>query len=224
MPRSALILALLIPASAFAADRAHPTVVELYQSQGCSSCPPADANVNALAERPDVLPLSFAVTYWDRLGWRDSFAKPAFTDRQWAYAKAGGRREVATPQVVVNGRAVVNGGAAGPLAQTIARADRGAGGPPVTSSAGRVTIGAGDAGAPADVWLVRYDPRTLAVPIRAGENGGRTIAHRNIVRSLDRLGVWTGKPASFAVPPGGYAAAILVQRGRGGPILAAARL
>jgi hypothetical protein len=85
----------LLPAAAGAADAAHPTVVELFESQGCSSCPPANANLNAIADRPDILALNFAVTYWDQLGWKDTFAQPGFTARQWDYARAGGRGEVA---------------------------------------------------------------------------------------------------------------------------------
>src|SRR5580692_5068761 len=83
---------------------AQPVVVELFQSQGCSSCPPADLNLNAIADRPDVLALSFAVTYWDDLGWKDTFASPQFTARQYAYARGLGHPNVATPQIVVNGR------------------------------------------------------------------------------------------------------------------------
>lgn len=94
-------------------------VVELYQSQGCSSCPPAIANINAIADRPAVLALTFAVTCWDRLGWKDTFARPAFTARQWEYARAGGRGQVATPQTIVNGRAVTNGGDRAALLRTI---------------------------------------------------------------------------------------------------------
>src|SRR5450631_1918257 len=89
---------------ALAADAAHPVVVELFQSQGCSSCPPANANVNALSGRADVLALSFSVTYWDSLGWKDTFAKTQFTDRQYAYAHALHQANVYTPQVVINGR------------------------------------------------------------------------------------------------------------------------
>ena len=89
--------------SARAADADHPAVVELYQSQGCNSCPPAIANLNALASRPDVLALTFAVDYWDYLGWKDTFAKHKFTERQWQYAHALGHSDVFTPQVVVNG-------------------------------------------------------------------------------------------------------------------------
>ena len=93
------------PHPALAADAAHPAVVELFQSQGCSSCPPAEANVGAIADRADVLALAFEVDYWDRLGWKDTFSKAAWTARQFAYAKAMGHADnVYTPQVVVNGR------------------------------------------------------------------------------------------------------------------------
>jgi hypothetical protein len=208
------------------ADAGHPTVVELYQSQGCSSCPPADANVNAIADRPGILALNFAVTYWDDLGWKDTFAKPSYTARQWDYAKAAGRGNVSTPQVIINGRAAVVGANAATLAAAIRDNARVAAGPTIGANNGRVTIGAGAATAPATIWLVRYDPRTLAVPIRAGENGGRTLDHRNIVRSLDALGSWRGQGVSFAVPAANpaYRSAILLQQGKGGAIIAAARI
>ena len=215
------------PAFASNADAAHPAVVELYQSQGCSSCPPADANVNAIAGRPDILALSFAVTYWDQLGWKDSFGKPAFTARQWDYAHAGGRAQVATPQVIVNGRGTVVGYDAAQLAAAIRDNARGAGGPSIALAGGKVVIGKAAAAKPATVWLVRYDPRTLSVAIRAGENGGKTLPHRNIVRSLDALGSWTGAPMTFALPAAAdanYRSAILVQEGKGGRIIAASRL
>ncbi len=208
------------------ADAAHPTVVELYESQGCSSCPPANANVNAIADRPGILALNFAVTYWDHLGWKDIFAKPAFTARQWDYANASGRGQVSTPQVIINGRAAVVGSNAATLAAAIRDNVRAGAGPAIGTRGGRVTIGAAAGAAPATVWLVRYDPRNLAVPVRAGENGGRTLDHRDIVRSLDALGAWRGQPVSFAVPVGdpNYRTAILVQQGKGGPIVAAARI
>lgn len=218
--------ALVLAGSAAANDAQHPTVVELYQSQGCSSCPPAVANINTLADRPDVLALTFAVTYWDQLGWKDTFAKPEFTARQWDYAHNGGRGQVATPQTIVNGRAVTNGGNRAALIQTIRQADRGASGPALSVAGGKVSVGAGRATAPATIWLVRYDARNLQVPIRAGENGGRTIAHRNVVRSLTPLGMWRGAPVSVAVPAGGdpnWRSAIIVQTGKGGPIVAAVR-
>lgn len=214
----------LVATPAFAADPAHPAVVELYQSQGCSSCPPADLVVNALADRPDVLALSFAVTYWDQLGWKDIFGDPAYTRRQWDYAKAGGRGNVATPQVVVNGRGVVTGNRRADVDAAIVRFDRGGGGPVIASDGRRAVVAAGKG--KATLWLVRYDPRTIAVPIRAGENGGRTIPHRNIVRQLVALGSWTGAQAAFALPaaPKGLATALLLQSGTGGPIISSRRI
>lgn len=210
-----------------AADAARPIVLELFQSQGCSSCPPANANLNAIADRDDVIALSFAVTYWDQLGWRDTFATPAFTARQWDYARAGGRGNVATPQMIVNGAETLDGGDRQQLDAVLRRSSREGPEPAITGAGQRVTIGGGAAARPATVWLVRYDPRSLDVPIRAGENGGRTLPHRNIVRSLDRLGDWTGAPASFAVAPAAdpaWRSAVLVQDGTGGRIIAASRL
>ena len=212
---------------ALAADPAHPTVVELFQSQGCSSCPPANANLNAIADRPDLLPLSFSVTYWDQLGWKDTFAKPAFTARQWDYARAGGRGNVATPQMIVNGRGVLVGGNRAQVDLALRKFDRGLSGPTIARAGSRVSIGRGSAARPATVWLVYYDPRVQNVPIRAGENGGRTLPHRNIVRSLQALGTWSGAPVAFdfAGPADpAFRPAILVQDGKGGSIVAASRL
>ncbi|MDR3509497.1 MAG: DUF1223 domain-containing protein [Caulobacteraceae bacterium] len=220
-------LAALIAGPALAADAAHPVVVELFQSQGCSSCPPANANLLAIVDRPDVLALSFGVTYWDQLGWKDTFAKPQFTDRQWDYARALGHANVFTPQVVVNGRADGVGAAHGDLARLIGQGERGDGGPSVTLQGDAVAIGAGRAPARgADVLLVRYDPRTVQVPIRRGENGGRTLPHRDVVRELVRLGPWTGAATRFSLPRSSDPAlstAILVQTAGAGPILAAAK-
>ncbi len=223
---TSVIFALAACAPAGAADSDHPVVVELFQSQGCSSCPPANANLNVIAGRPDVLALSFAVTYWDRLGWKDTFAHPRFTERQWDYAKAGGRGNVSTPQMIVNGRGVLIGHSREQVSAFVRRYDRGTTGPAIVGRAGRITIGKAVA-KPATVWLVRYDPRVRNVPIRAGENGGRTLPHRNIVRSLQALGQWRGATMSFAVPPSpnrAYRSAVLVQQGRGGAIIAARRL
>jgi hypothetical protein len=212
---------------ALAADPEHPTVVELFQSQGCSSCPPANANLNALGGRPDLLPLSFAVTYWDRLGWKDTFARPAFTDRQRDYAQARKSGQIYTPQVIVNGRGIIVGNNRGQLERTIRRFDRGIIGPAIVPSGSRVTIGRAPAARPASVWLVYYDPRTRNVPIRAGENGGKTLPHRNIVRELHRLGRWNGAALTLELPAPADPAlrgAVLVQQGAGGPIVAARRL
>ena len=225
--KSALAASALVASPALAADPAHPTVIELYESQGCSDCPPANANLNAIADRPDVLALNFAVTYWDQLGWKDIFAKPAFTARQWDYAHAASRPNVFTPQMIVNGRGVLVGSNRAEVGQAIHAYDRGDAGPAIARSGGKVTIGKGPVGVAATVWLVRYDPRTLAVPIRAGENGGRTLPHRDIVRALQPLGRWTGATLTLDLPAGSdpaYRSAILVQQGKGGPIIAAARL
>ncbi len=207
------------------ADAAHPTVVELYQSQGCSSCPPALKNIAAIADRPDVLALTFAVTYWDQLGWKDSFASPAYTQRQWDYAKGLNHTQVWTPQVIVDGRHDVVGAQASEIDALVAQAAR-PHAPALTLAPGSVAVGAGAAPASgADIWLVRYDPRTIQVAIRAGENGGRTLGHRNVVRQLVRLGRWDGSAATLTLPaaPAGLATAVLVQAPQGGAILAAVR-
>jgi hypothetical protein len=222
-------LALLAAALGLAplAASAQPVVVELFQSQGCSSCPPAEANLNAIADRPDVLPLSFAVTYWDNLGWKDTFASPQFTARQFAYSR-GLRSIVATPQVVVNGRRSLVGNDRRELDAAIHAAGEPAGA--ALSVSGRtVSVAAGSAPAKgADVWLVRYDPRVQWVAIRRGENGGKTLPHRDIVRQFVRLGGWFGAARSFPLPRAGGApglkTAILVQTADGGPILAAVKL
>ena len=227
---SAAMLAILAGAaaplsgSAHAADAAHPTVVELFQSQGCSSCPPANANVLAIADRPDLLVLSWQVTYWDNLGWKDTFDDPAFTRRQQDYAGAFNRAQVFTPEVVVNGRSDVVGDDPAQLDGLIRQADRGSGGPVITVVGDRATVTGAAPGA--IVLLVRYDPRILQVAIRRGENGGRTLPHRNVVREVVSLGEGTGAARTFVLPASaraGLDAAILVQAGPGGPILAAAR-
>jgi hypothetical protein len=204
-----------------------PVVVEEFQSQGCSSCPPANANVNALADRPEVLALSYAVTYWDQLGWKDTFDQPGFTQRQWDYAHHAGRGNVATPQVIVNGKTAVVGSNRAELQQLIAKEGSPKGGPTVDTTAGKVSVSGGDARQTATVWLVRYDPRVQWVSIRAGENQGRKLPHRDIVRELTTLGTWTGKAAQFEIPAArdpNLRSAILVQAGKGGPIIAARRI
>ncbi len=217
---------LILPGPAVAADPEHPTVVELFQSQGCSSCPPANAILNAIANRPDVLALSFAVTFWDYLGWKDIYAHPAFTARQWEYAKSGGRNHVSTPQMIVNGRGVLIGHKRHEVEAAIKRFDRGASGPAISSKNGKVSIASGRARQPANVWLIRYDPRQHQVPIRAGENGGRTLPHKNVVREVYLLGKWKGAASSFKIPGTSQSllkSVVLVQDGPGGAILAARR-
>ena len=213
-----------VPTLAMAADAAHPTVVELFQSQGCSDCPPANANVLTLADRPDVLTLSWQVTYWDQLGWKDTFGQPAFTSRQWDYARGLRHSDVATPEVVVNGRADVVGNNRDEIVDLIRREDRGDSGPRVSIAGNQVTVAG--AGVHAIVVLVRYDPNIIQVPIRRGENGGLTLPHKNVVREVVQLGEWNGGSRTYALPAAGrpgLKTAVLVQAGQGGPILAAGR-
>ena len=211
--------------TALASDAAHPTVIELFQSQGCSSCPPAEASVVAVSERPDVLALSFEVDYWDRLGWKDTFSKAAWTARQYAYARALGL--TASTRLRWSSTA---GSRAAPWSRAtsglISRGDRGAGGPNVDFSGGAVTVGAGAAPAGgADVWLARYIPHTVEVTIPRGENAGRTLPFKGVVQEMVLLGKWRGEAASFPVAGGdpGLAEAALLQASGAGPILAAAK-
>jgi hypothetical protein len=223
---AALGLLALPSRPALAGDAAHPTVIELFQSQGCSSCPPTEANVGAISDRQDVLALAFEVDYWDRLGWKDTFSKPAWTARQYGYAHAMSRDGVYTPQVVVNGKVEGDGLDASALAGLMSRGDRGAGGPSVGFSGGKVTVGAGAAPAGgADVWLARYIPHTVDVTIPRGENAGHTLPYKDVVREMVLLGKWRGEAATFPAPGGdaSLAEAAIVQASGAGPILAAAK-
>ena len=225
---AALAMFASLPRLALAADAGRPTVIELFQSQGCSSCPPAEANVAAISDRPDVLALAFEVDYWDRLGWKDTFSKPAWTARQDAYAKAMGHGEnVYTPQVVVNGRVEGDGLERGALAELMNRGDRGLGGPSIGFSGETVTVGAGAApSGGADVWLARYIPHTVEVAIPRGENAGHTLPYKDVVREMVLLGHWRGEAATFSLPgasDAGLADAAIVQGAGCGPVLAAAK-
>lgn len=223
--RQALILLAALPLVAAAPTPSQPVVLELFTSQGCSSCPPADISVARVADRPDVIALSFNVTYWDNLGWKDTFARPEFTDRQHAYARALGHDAPFTPQVVAGGRVDSVGNSPARVEALIAKGRT----RPLTtivSHGSEVRVGAGVAPRQgADVWLVRYDPRLIQVPVKTGENTGKTLPQRNVVRRLVRLGAWTGTPVTFRTPTPeqGLAGVVLVQARRGGPILAAAR-
>lgn len=208
-----------------AAAGERPAVVELFTSQGCSSCPPANANLARLSERPGIVALSFGVTYWDRLGWKDTFARPDYTARQAAYEGPLGEPGPFTPQIVIGGRASVVGHDLAEIERQVARDRTIAPATSVRLTNGSVALGAGSAPARgADVWLVRFDPRAVAVPIGRGENGGRTLSHKNVVRDLSRIGTWTGAPLAIPIAPAseGLRTAILVQASGGGPILAAA--
>jgi hypothetical protein len=223
---AAFVLAAVLAGAANAAPAEPPVVVELFTSQGCSSCPPANATLSTLADRPDVLALSFGVTYWDYLGWKDTFASPQFTARQRDYARGLHHDEVATPQMVVQGRVDTVGQTPSEVEPLIRAAKRDLKTEPSIIIRGEhVTIAAVAARRPADVWLVRYDPRTVQVPVRRGENGGRTLPHRDVVRELTRLGAWDGSAATFSFSRSADPAlrtAVLVQAVAGGPILAAA--
>jgi hypothetical protein len=205
------------------AAQAGPAVVELFTSQGCSSCPPADANLGRLSQRDDVLALSFGVTYWDYLGWQDTFGKQEFTARQHGYARAFGNSSVYTPQMVINGRIDLVGHDLDEVEDEIAKQ----GGPEAAELAllaDKVTIGAAMEPVPAaEIWLVRYEPEAIEIPVARGENGGRELTITHAVRELTRLGIWDGKAMNFPVPAGDPALkrAILVQGAGNGVILAA---
>jgi hypothetical protein len=210
--------------AAAASTNGQPVVVELFQSQGCSSCPPAVAALNALAGRKDVIALSFAVTYWDRLGWKDIFGDPAYTQRQHDYATSLHNNSVYTPQVVLNGASAMVGNGPGELDRAVAASQSVSGSPSINLESGAVSLGKGEGSA--TIWMIEYDPATHVVNIGAGENSGRKLPHRNIVRKLAKLGSWSGKPARYALPAKSnvkYKTVVLVQRGHVGRIIAAAQ-
>lgn len=220
-----------------------PVVVELFTSQGCSSCPPADAMLAGLLDEPDILPLSFHVDYWDYLGWADSFARPEFTARQEGYAQAAGERSVYTPQIIVDGQDTAV--ALGP-AQLMGLVDASRVSPAMVSIQ-RETTSRGEAievmplsdlGGEVEILLIRYAPERQ-VRMTAGENRGKVVTYTNVVLSLERLAEWDGvAPLRMTVSPDGTADdsfpadtrhALLVQQEQGGdglpgPILAAIRL
>lgn len=204
------------------------TVVELFTSQGCSSCPPANANLARLARRSDILALSFGVDYWDYLGWADTYASPAFTQRQRDYARRLALRSVYTPQMVINGRMDLVGNNFDGLVRSVARMGSLRGGPTIRVRQGNLSLGATTlTNGPALVSLVSYDPRVTEIPIARGENRGKTLPHINVVKSVTSLGAYDGRATTFALPTATNSvlkSAILVQASVGGPILAAAKL
>lgn len=236
MTRLAWIAAFVF-ALALAPARAEPVqqkrvVVELFTSQGCSSCPPADAYLRELAKRSDLLVLSLHVDYWNYIGWKDPFSSRQMTDRQAAYKKAFALRFVYTPQMVVDGRAEVVGSRTDLAERLLADAkqrDR----VPISISRYREGVAtvriapASFSGDPAIVWLVFYDDEH-ATSIERGENEGRTIVNANVVRIWRKLGTWKGEEAEYRVAASEHGAAerdncaIILQRGENGPILGAA--
>ena len=230
MRRAVLVIAwFLLAGWAGAAQARSPVVVELFTSQGCSSCVAADKLLDKMADRPGVLALTLAVDYWDYLGWSDTFAKPEFTARQRAYMQRLARREVYTPQIVVNGGSETAGADQPKIDALIRQAQRAKTVPPKMRwlRHSQVAIAAGHAPkGGAEVWLVRYDPKAQEVAVKTGENRGKTLVQRNVVEELVRLGGWRGKAKVYALPPAGPDAkglktCILLQAADGGRILAA---
>ncbi len=229
---SALAATALMTAPAAAVETARPVIVELFTSQGCSSCPPADAYLRDLARKPGVLPLSFNVDYWDYLGWRDTLASPDNTARQRAYGRALGLSGVYTPQMVVDGNTEGIGSnrrkidaliaartpATNDVAMSLAEED------------GRLTvsIAAGPAPEkPATIWLIRY-ATAKTVEIDRGENRGKTITYANVVRGIAPIGMWDGRkmrimlPEEDVMPDKDARCVVLLQADGPGRILAAA--
>jgi hypothetical protein len=222
--------ALVFSLSSASLQAAEPVVVvELYTSQGCSSCPPADKLLGELADRRDVLPLALHVDYWDYIGWADSFANPAYTKRQRAYARVAGSRSIYTPQMIIGGKDHVIGYKPMAVADAI-QANRHAS--PIDigmiQSGGTVVITAQPQGKlPSDmqVQLIRYAPRK-SVKIERGENAGKTIRYHNIVLDWSIVGAWDGRAPFMAevnAPADGQYAVIIQRRGPGA-VVAAARL
>jgi hypothetical protein len=221
-------LLLLLPQGGRA--QSSPVVVELFTSQGCSSCPPADALLRELAEEPGVIALALHVDYWDYLGWRDSFGSPYFTARQKAYAKAAHSRRFYTPQMVVQGNDRLVGHDAVRIVRSIAshQALPAAVDLEVEQDGDALNISLSPNGVPvgaSDVHVVRYVP-SREVEIEAGENAGRTIDYTNIVTEWDTIARWDGREELDLVYrlTGDEPVAVIVQGSRSGRVYSAASL
>jgi hypothetical protein len=232
---------LIVVTLASAAGQAHAeprAVVELFTSQGCSSCPPADALLGKLAHDPSMIALTLPIDYWDYIGWKDTLALPGHTHRQKAYSKLRGDRGVYTPQVIVNGTTQALGSDQADIERAISQSQHSSSvlSVPVSIKVadGRLTVDAAAGKAPhehAEVWLCPVASAT-PVTIGRGENHGRTITYHNAVRRWIRLGEWNGTAASWSVSlkdvknDGADRVAVLVQAGGagrpGGPMLGAA--
>lgn len=228
---AALLLGLV--ASVANAGERPLTVVELYTSQGCSSCPPADAYLGELAKQTDILALSLHVDYWDYIGWKDPYAIPANTARQRAYARNLGMGYVYTPQMVVQGMAHTTGSdrrAVGTLIHDLAGAKRLD--VKLTRVAGGLKIdvpGGLFDDETARIVVAAYDSRH-ANDVRRGENAGTTLSHYNVVRAISDVGAWSGEAVSLSIADkdlemaGHDGCAVLVQSTRNGRILGAAKV
>ncbi len=219
-------------AAAASSHDSQKVVVELYTSQGCSSCPPADEFLSELAGRDGVLALSFHVDYWNYIGWRDPYSDPKWTRRQHAYGQNLKKRYVYTPQMVIDGRTETVGSKRRQVDKLIARAwDN----PKLMIEVShpdrdnlhiRIPGSAEYDGAPATVWLALYDA-SHETEIKAGENKGETITNANVVRSMSPVGAWRGKPLNLSLMLADFGAAgrdgcaILVQEKNIGRILGA---
>jgi hypothetical protein len=221
------LLGALFPAVAASQDQ--PVVVELFTSQGCSYCPPADAYLNELAKQPNVIALAWHVDYWDYIGWKDSFANPAFTERQRAYAHAQKQRMIYTPQLIINGVENMMGKIYDEVSASIRKVTVQKAVMKLSSSragaAYTVTLSASHRHGTYDVQLVRVSPINI-VKILGGENAGKTVTYVNVVTDLRSLGSWDGQgKVTFKTGDlvrGKYT--ILVQHQGHGKIVAAAWL
>jgi hypothetical protein len=220
------------------AARAEPaTLIELFTSQGCSSCPPADALAAELGERDDVSALSMHVNYWDYIGWKDPFASEVTTDRQRSYGRLLSRGMVYTPQTVIDGAAHTVGSNRASLESAIRKA-RDADrlrldiGLAMTDDKGlAVSLPGARYSGSAAVWLARYD-KEHSTRVARGENAGRTLRNTNVVRDLQRIGTWTGEPLEIRLPASALTAGeggrdgcvIIVQEEDLGPVLGVGQL
>lgn len=217
--------ALAGPAAAAPAGAVRPVIVELFTAQGCEACAKANDLPAKLAARRGVLPLTFPVDYWDYLGWTDTFARPEFTARQKAYMRPLGQRDVFTPQVVVDGRSQAAGTRLDRIVGLVTEAAKVRRRTPAIRFHGggfvRIESGAVPKGG-AEAWLIRYEVRPDPVEIKDGENRGETIAYTNVVRELTRLGSWTGRRRTYALPKADNAnwkTVIVLQGAKGGRVI-----
>lgn len=219
---------LLVSAPGIAAERPL-TVVELYTSQGCSSCPPADAYLGELASRPGILALSFHVDYWDYIGWKDPYADPRHSKRQRAFATQFSQRYVYTPQMIVHGAYQVVGSKKPDVEKAI---DQVAGLVRVplklTRSNGTYTVDIAAAASHKNVRVISvfYDSKHQTA-VKRGENAGRKITNYNVVRELSEIAIWNGEAQTITFKKsdaGGDKCAVLLQSSTTGQIIGAARL
>ena len=227
--RKGALFSLILFALPAAAVAKTPVVVELYTAQGCASCVDANAYAAKLAEQPGVLVLTFPVDYWDYLGWSDTFAKPAYAERQKAYVAKLALHEPYTPQVIVDGRAEAPALKPDQVDKLVHDAAKAIQDPPQIRFGQRKRVYVGSGRAPkggADVWLVRYDPREQEVAVKSGDNRGQTVVQKNVVREMTRLGGWRGRPAVFRLPEpseDGLVTVVILQGAHGGRVLAVGR-